>query len=140
MSGITNLRTLIASLQPKLHDAEYVFVTRPGAKYGDGVELNPIAAVQESEGLTLVVRKETALAAGADFDGVFRMITLQVHSSLEAIGLTATVAGVLAERGISANVIAGFHHDHVFVPATMADDAIAALSAMEADTLPRTHE
>jgi hypothetical protein len=90
--------------------------------------------------LTLVVRKETALAAGADFDGVFRMITLQVHSSLEAIGLTAAVAGVLAERGISANVIAGFHHDHVFVPATMADDAIAALSAMEADTLPRTHE
>ena len=140
MSGITNLRTLIASLQPKLHDAEYVFVTRPGTKYGDGVELNPIATVQESEGLTLVVRKETALAAGADFDGVFRMITLQVHSSLEAIGLTAAVAGVLAERGISANVIAGFHHDHVFVPATMADDAIAALSAMEADTLPRTHE
>ena len=140
MSGITNLRTLIASLQPKLHDAEYVFVTRPGAKYGDGVELNPIAAVQESEGLTLVVRKETALAAGADFDGVFRMITLQVHSSLEAIGLTATVAGVLAERGISANVIAGFHHDHVFVLATMADDAIAALSSMEADTPTRTHE
>jgi hypothetical protein len=55
-----------------------------------------------------------------------------MHSSLEAVGLTAAVATALAARGIAANVIAGARHDHVFVPAARADDALAALRDLAA--------
>jgi hypothetical protein len=58
---------------------------------------------------------------------VFRRIALGVQSSLEAVGLTAAVAGALARQGISANMVAAFHHDHVFVPADRAEEALACL-------------
>lgn len=130
MTGITDLSTLLASLRPVLVDGEFVFVTRPQAAYGDGAELKPIAAFSEAEGLTLVVPKNLADAAGASYAGVFRMITLQVHSSLEAVGLTAAVADKLSQHGISANVIAAFYHDHVFVPESCADDALTAIEQL----------
>ena len=60
----------------------------------------------------------------------FRMITLGVYSSLEAVGLTAAVADCLAQRGIAANVIAAYHHDHVFVPEGRAQEAFEALTAL----------
>ncbi|TWT82689.1 ACT domain protein [Planctomycetes bacterium CA13] len=130
MSGITDLRTLLASLKPVLVDGEFVFVSRPLGKYGDGVELNPIATFAENEGLTLVIPKDRADAAGEQYCGIFRMITLQVHSSLEAVGLTATVANILAKRGISTNLVAAFYHDHLFVPSSRPQDAIDALTEL----------
>lgn len=84
----------------------------------------PIASFQEREGLTLVVTAENAAACGLDYQGVFRCISLQVHSSLEAVGLTAIVSGKLAAYEISANVIAGYYHDHIFVPEQFADEAL----------------
>ena len=127
MSGISDLQTLLANLNPVLVDDEFVFLNLADGSYGDGAELNPIAFFAEQEGTTLIVPKSEALNAGEKFDGVFRMITLQVHSSLEAIGLTAAVAGKLAAKQISANVVAAFHHDHVFVPADRAEDAMIAI-------------
>lgn len=130
MSGITNLQTLLANLKPTLASGEFVFITRPKAKYGDGADLKPIAAFEESEGLTLIIPKDRADEAGIRYDEVFRMITLQVHSDLCAVGLTAAMADVLAKRGISANVVAAFYHDHIFIPSSQAERAMKALNEL----------
>jgi len=132
MSGITSLQTLLANLQPSLAAEEFVFISRPHAQYGDGAELNPVAVIAEDEGLTLIVPKRRADAAGENYCGVFHKITLQVHSSLVAAGLTATVAGALSQRGISVNVVAAFYHDHLFVPAPQATGAMEVLAALSA--------
>ena len=128
MRGETDLDRLLASMSPVLTEGEYVFCTISGAKYGDYAESNPIASFAESEGLTLVLSKDSAVESSLSFEGVFRCITLGVHSSLEAVGLTAAVAGKLAEHGIAANVIAAYFYDHVFVQAELADHAIGILS------------
>jgi len=133
MAGETDLAKMIAEMEPRLDDRELVFCTIPGAVYGERAELRPVASVEETEGLTLVVERERAEAAGLTYEGVFRMITLQVHSSLEAVGLTAAVAGRLADLEIGANVIAGHHHDHVLVPAHRAGLALRALGALGAE-------
>jgi len=129
MTGITDLATLLASLEPSLRAGEYVFVT---VEEGAAVEeLRPLATFVEGEGLSLIIELERAGAAGLAFAGVFRCITLTVHSSLEAVGLTAAVATALAEAGISANVVAARRHDHVFVPAADAERAIEVLRALQ---------
>ena len=92
--------------------------------------LNPIASFQENEGLTLVLPRDTAEKQGIDCSGIFCCITLDVHSSLEAVGLTAAVAGTLTDHGISANVIAAFYHDHIFVQKERAADALQALEKL----------
>ena len=128
MKGETNLEKLLATMSPELMDGEYVFCTIPDARYGDCADTRPIASFVEREGLTLVMLTNAAENAGLPFEGVFRCITLGVHSSLEAVGLTAAVAGKLAEHSIAANVIAACFHDHVFVQAELADRAIGILS------------
>ena len=105
-----------------------MFVTLANGSYGDGKELHPVASFAEPEGLTLIVPRDQAKEAGAEFDGVFRMISLQVHSSLEAVGLTAKVAEALTAHGICANVVAAFYHDHLFVPALRAEEALSVLT------------
>lgn len=126
MAGITELDELLTSLRPKLVDSEFVFCTDSG-ELRDYLALNPICTFMEAEGLTLVLEKSSALEAGLSFEGSFKQITLTVHSSLEAVGLTAAVATKLASKGISANVIAAFYHDHIFVQSSKADAAIEAL-------------
>lgn len=130
MRGITDLSTLLTSLNPVLADGEFVFVTHASASYGDGAKLQPIAAIVEEEGLTLVLPKSQADNAGELYEGVFRKITLEVHSSLSAVGLTAAVADVLYQHDISVNVIAAFYHDHIFVPACRAHEAMVALAQL----------
>ncbi|CAM2914879.1 ACT domain-containing protein [Vibrio rarus] len=126
MSGITELSELLTSMEPQLKDTEYVFCTVQG-KMAEFTALNPIATFIEPEGLTLVLDKRDAQAHDLAFDGCFKQIILTVHSSLEAVGLTAAVSTKLAEKGISANVIAAFYHDHIFVPVAKAETALNAL-------------
>jgi hypothetical protein len=130
MTGETNLSSLIQSMAPSLLDGEYVFISFANAQYGDHANLAPIAMVQEVEGMTLVVPRERADEHGLRYHAVFCCITLNVHSSLEAVGLTASVSGQLASRDISANVLAGYYHDHIFVPAHLAKQALDALSEL----------
>lgn len=134
MTGETNLSTLIRSMAPELVAGEFVFLTFPDARYGDHTELQPVACFQEREGLTLVVPRDLANLHNLPYDSVFRAITLTVLSSLDAIGLTATFATALAEQGISANVFAGFYHDHIFVGAADADQAVEALQQLAANS------
>jgi uncharacterized protein len=127
MVGETNLETLLSSMSPKLQPQEYVFCCVDG-QYSDYQALCPLASFRESEGLTLIVTKEDASAHQLPFESVFKVITLTVHSSLDAVGLTAAVANKLAEHDISANVIAAYYHDHIFVQVEKAQAAMNALN------------
>ena len=129
MSGIIDINELLSSMQPALAEGAFVFCTVTG-QLADYLALDPIATFRESEGLTLVVSQAAADQAGLDYEGVFRQITLTVHSSLEAVGLTAAVSAALADQDISANVIAAYYHDHVFVPSAQAARALSALKAL----------
>ncbi len=130
MAGEKDLDKLLASMEPQLFLKEYVFCSVPEGKYGDYSEYFPVASFLESEGLTLVLTRENADKAELQYDSVFKKITLNVHSSLEAVGLTAAISGKLAENGISANVIAGFFHDHIFVQAEKAEIAFQFLKEL----------
>lgn len=132
MSGETDLGRLLATMSPEPMPGEYVFCTFPDASYGDHAELEPVAAIAEHEGLTLVVPKANADRHGLAYESVFAGITLAVHSSLEAVGLTAVFSACLTRHGISANVVAGYHHDHLFVQADRAEQAMAALKELSA--------
>jgi hypothetical protein len=92
--------------------------------------LQPVHIFHEREGTTLIVRREEAEAAGLPYQFASRMITLTVHSSLEAIGLLAAVTGRLADAGISVNAVSAFYHDHLFVPAYRANAALHLLQNM----------
>lgn len=126
MSGIKNLGLLLQSMSPELVAGDYVFCTVSGA-LSDYLHLEPLATFREPEGLTLVLAAEKAQQAGLESSALFNLITLTVHSSLEAVGLTAAFAAKLAEHGISANVIAGYYHDHIFVQKEKAQQALQAL-------------
>jgi hypothetical protein len=127
MPPITDLNELLASMAPHLNEGEYVFCSLQG-EYGDYLHLNPITAFRETEGLSLVIPKQSAIDNNISTESTYRMITLTVHSSLEAVGLTAAVATKLTDHNISANVIAAFHHDHILVQTEKAEMAMNALS------------
>lgn len=126
MAGITELDELLQSMSPALQDGEYVFCTVAGS-CSEYSHLEPLSTFHEQEGLTLVLDKDVAKKAKLEFETSFKLITLTVHSSLEAVGLTAAVATKLASKGISANVIAAYYHDHIFVQSKKAEQALAAL-------------
>ncbi len=130
MTGITELGQLLEEMSPKLHDGEYCFVSVAGADYGECSFLKPISSMQEKEGLTLVVPRSAAMEHGYSCETAFRLISLEVHSSLSGVGLTAAVSRKLAEKGISANMIAGFYHDHILVPAVHGEQALQLLLGM----------
>lgn len=132
MVGETNLDTLLSSMSPKLQPQEYVFCCVDG-QYSDYQALSPLASFREAEGLTLVMTKEDASSHQLPFESVFNVITLTVHSSLDAVGLTAAVANKLAEHDISANVIAAYYHDHIFVQVEKAQAAMNALNEFTAN-------
>ena len=96
---------------------------------GQCTSLDPKAMFMEEEGMTLVVPKQAAQQHGYTYDSVFKCITLTVHSSLDAVGLTAAFANTLKQNGMSANVIAGYYHDHIFVHTAKAEQALAALTS-----------
>ena len=117
----------LKNLNPVLLEGEYVFCTFLSSIYGDHDKLNPIASFNEKEGLTLVVKKESAKLNNLEFDDTFKCISLNLISSLTSIGLTALISKVLADNEISANIYAGYYHDHIFVPLEKANDALKLL-------------
>jgi hypothetical protein len=125
MAGETDLKKLLTALQPHLHEGEFVFVTVDEAFAFDPQQV--IATFKEAEGMTLVLPKSQADVLKLEYDFVAAWITLQVCSSLQAVGLTAGVATALAEHGISCNVIAAYHHDHLFVDDKDANAAMQVL-------------
>lgn len=121
-------------MQPVLGDSEYVFAT---LKQDSSVSLSglaPLGTFQEKEGLTVIVPKTNADFSGLGYEGVFRRITLNVHSSLDAVGLTAAVSTALTHQNISANVVAAYYHDHIFVPVAKASQALSCLQQLAKDS------
>lgn len=114
---------MLATLDVVRRDGTYTFVT------GDWPELasHAVARIEEAEGTTLVVAVPAAREAGAPVGFEAAWLTLTVHSALEAVGLTAAFSAALGDEAIPCNVLAGYHHDHVLVPADRADDAMEAL-------------
>ena len=129
MAGERNLDVLIASMEPVVRDGRYVFVMVDTAT---AAMLPAEIVVRETEGVTVVVAQAEADARGLPYDYVAGWITLQVHSALDAVGLTAAFAAVLAEHGISANVVSGYYHDHLLVPIDDVDLAVIALEDLAA--------
>jgi hypothetical protein len=129
VGGEMDLSALLRGLSPRLNQGQYVYTRVPGA-IPEGAD--PVVVVREEEGFTLVVGRRQADDLALPYDFVAAWITLEIHSALEAVGLTAAVARALADAGISANVVAGFAHDHVFVPHAQAELALRALKALAA--------
>ena len=127
MAGETDLEKMLLSLEPRLLDGDYVFCTVKDAEADALVRLQPLASYREDEGLSLLLLQQQADTEAFEYHGVFRGITLSVHSSLDAVGLTAAVSTRLAAAGIPANMIAGHYHDHVFVPVDKAELALQLL-------------
>lgn len=128
----SDLKQLLRSLEPVLHEGAYVFASLP---YGTDLRpLDPIATIRESEGITVVVSEE--MAGKHALPVLFRAawITLTVHSDLQAVGLTAAFASALSQANIGCNVIAGAFHDHIFIPVELASQAMAALQALQQDS------
>ncbi len=127
-----NLDLLLKDLNPSASDCSFVFCTVPGMPEGSELAaLDPWAVIKEAEGITLILEKERADAFGLTYESIFGRITLQVYSSLDAVGLSAAVATTLANAGISANIVAAYHHDHLFVLKTHIETALNALRGIQ---------
>jgi len=125
MTGERNLAKLVSTMSPIVNPGTFVFanVVEPD----DSVLAEAVVIVREREGVTVVLEQGRADELRLAYDFVAKWITLQVHSSLEAVGLTGAFGGALAAAGISANVVAGYYHDHIFVPVADGDAAVACL-------------
>lgn len=129
MAGEHALDALLGHMNPELCPGSFVFCTIPP---NDSIPaaVSPLLTFREQEGTTLVILREEAEAAGLRYAFASRLITLTVHSSLEAVGFLAAITADLAAAGISVNAVSAFHHDHLFVPADRADEAMAVLQDM----------
>jgi hypothetical protein len=124
--SVSDLKAMLLGMKPSLGSRAFVF--SPLAE-GAMIPQTAFAMIREAEGTCLILPAE----AGPSGAPRFACITLEVHSDLEAVGLTAAVATTLAASGIACNVIAGLHHDHLFVPWDKRDAALAKLEKLSLD-------
>ncbi|MET2830094.1 ACT domain-containing protein [Mesorhizobium shangrilense] len=133
MTGETDLKKLLGSMTPELLPDVYVFATlAPGVAQPAG--LVPMMLFREREGITLILREEDANAAGLNVAFRCRMVTLDIHSSLEAVGFLAAITTRLATAGMGVNPVSAFYHDHLFVPADRAEEAMELLRELAEDS------
>ena len=131
MSGETNIKELIKGMAPVLNEGDYVFTTVKNAE--DIQRDDVICEFKEAEGTTLVLERKKADKLKLPYEYVASWITLTIHSSLEAVGLTALFSKALADQNISCNVIAGYYHDHIFVDINDSQRAIHVLNDLAAN-------
>ncbi|MDX2047423.1 MAG: ACT domain-containing protein [Chitinophagaceae bacterium] len=128
MAGETNLDILLKTMKPELNTGDYVFCT---VKDPALINVNDaILIFKEAEGTTIIVEKKTADKLNLDYSFIAAWITLAVHSSLHAVGLTAAFSKALSDNGISCNVVAAYYHDHIFVNKEDAEKAITVLKEL----------
>ncbi|OCA75796.1 ACT domain-containing protein [Chryseobacterium arthrosphaerae] len=129
MEGEVSLKNILKNLNPSLNEGKYVYCTV------SDIDVIPMSKIlflfKETESVTIVLKKEDAEALNLVFSYVASWITLEVHSSLAAVGLTAKFSQALSEAGISCNVVAAYFHDHIFVDEKDAAKAIEVLNALK---------
>ncbi|MFH1127461.1 MAG: ACT domain-containing protein [archaeon] len=126
LPSITDLKTLLKSMKPKLIDHEFVFCTLPYESLPE-LKIDPLLIFREQEGATIIIEKESADANSLPYSMTWAQITLTVHSDLEAVGFLAAITARLAKSGISVNPVSAYHHDHLFVPYEKKDKALKLL-------------
>lgn len=127
-NGILNLAELLKHMEPTLNKGDYVFCTVEDI---EAIPRSvPICEMKESEGVTVVLLKSEAEILGLSYDFIASWITLNIHSSLSAVGLTAAFSAALTKHNISCNVIAGYYHDHIFVEVKDKENALKVLKEM----------
>lgn len=128
MSGETNISELVKNMSPYLNTGDYVFSS---IKDISSIKReDTICEFKEQEGITVIIEKHKADKYHLDYDYIAAWITLKIHSSLDAVGLTAIFSNELAKHNISCNVVAGYYHDHIFVNKKDAKRAINALKEL----------
>jgi len=125
--GETDLTSMLANLRPLLAEEKYVYCFHA---YPYTPDFPLWASICEQEGMTLVMTQAEADRQGFSYEGLWSRVTLSVHSSLQAVGLTASVSKLLSDAGISANIVAGYYHDHIFVQAELAETAYGLLQQL----------
>ena len=125
MTAETNIDKLISGMTPKLNEGAYVFVSVTDVTKID--RQDTIFEFKEEEGVTVILEKSKADALNLQYNYIAAWITLKIHSSLEAVGLTAAFSNELAKHNISSNVVAGYYHDHIFVDRRDAEKAVIVL-------------
>lgn len=126
---MTTLALLLRTLDPLLRPGVFVYATAPSGQLPDAADL--IGWFREDEGLTLIVAEPVAVRLGLSIHFRAAWISLRVESELSAVGLTAAMSTALAAQGISCNVIAALHHDHLLVPIDQAEAALACLRTLQ---------
>lgn len=132
MPGATDLSTLLKTMSPELSDESFVFVSLDPDKVPQGLQAE--GSFREAEGLTLICELNEARKHSLCYQGTYRRITLQVHSSLEAVGFLSHIARELTAASISCNVVSAYYHDHLFVLESAADKALQVLRNLSAQT------
>jgi len=130
MSGETDLGILLGSMTASMAEGVYVFATLESRIVPQG--LHPRMMFQEDEAMTLILLQSEADDFGIPYEFPSRMITLNIHSALEAVGFIARIATALAEHGMGVNPVAGFYHDHLFIPNGREQDALAVIADLAA--------
>lgn len=128
MSGETNLQKLLKEMKPKLNEGDYVYCTVESKS--QAAQLDPLCMFAEEESVTVILPRSKADSMGLSYLTTFAWVTLTIHSSLEAVGLTSAVAKALTEENISCNVVAAYYHDHIFVPMQDGTRAMDVLNAL----------
>ncbi|MBW4331882.1 ACT domain-containing protein [Stakelama sp. CBK3Z-3] len=129
--AVRETAAMIAAMEPALQPGEYVFATFADPQAASAFAAFASGSFREAEGVSLIL--PTDRAQGLACSPPMRCITLTVHSALDGVGLTAAVSGALARHDIAANMVAAYHHDHVFVPTADAEAALAVLQALQRD-------
>jgi hypothetical protein len=122
---------MIKGMSPTLIDGAFVFVSTRDKELIGRCRAKAIGMLIEAEGESFILKAEDAEALGLDCSQRMRQITLRVHSSLTGVGLTAAVSTALARLQIPCNVVAAFHHDHIFVPEALAEQALQLLMQLQ---------
>ncbi|MFT7145480.1 MAG: hypothetical protein ACJASZ_000348 [Yoonia sp.] len=122
---------MISEMTPVLQPGDFVFVTTNDATLAASLSSGSVSTFREKEGLSLLIPVDLAKKSSLPVDLPMRCITLNVFSSLSGVGLTAAVATALVDNNIPCNMIAAFHHDHVFVPSDMAESALEVLTSLQ---------
>lgn len=124
--SVKDLKSMLMGMSPALSQRAWCFHALSDMRF---IPDTAFAVIREEEGACCILPAEAA----PDDTQRFAKITLQVNSDLEGVGLTAAIANVLSTTGIACNIVAGLHHDHLFVPWDRREEALKALERLSTD-------